>query len=175
VDRFVFVLSDSYTECMSFLSSLIPIAHAAGVSITPVGAANGNSGASADTIINAATQNIIKLLFLIGGSLAVIFILFSGVQYISAGGDPEKAKKARIGIINAVIGIIIMMATFFIIRLAVGVGKNASVLDQPGAVNGTQSSDGSDRGLNGSTQAGGNTTNSSGNTAVQMDVAPAST
>lgn len=76
------------------------------------GTSNTNSA-----INNLATQ-IVNIVFLIAGVLAVLYLLWSGIQYITAGGNADKVKAARQGIINAVIGIIVIMAAFFIIRLA---------------------------------------------------------
>ena len=58
----------------------------------------------------------------IAGIAAIFFLLLSGFQYITAGGDGEKAGKARAGIINAIIGIIILMAAFFIFNAARNAG-----------------------------------------------------
>jgi arginine exporter protein ArgO len=65
---------------------------------------------------------ILSNLLLISGVLAVIFLLFAGIRYITAAGDPIKAKAARGAIINVVIGVIIIIAAFSIIKFAVGVG-----------------------------------------------------
>ncbi len=102
--------------------------------ITPAGVANPTGTGGLTSIVDAATTNIVNLLFLVGGSLAVIYLLWSGVQYIMAAGNVDKAKAARQSIINAIIGIIIMMAAFFIIRIAVSVGTLASKIDTAGAV-----------------------------------------
>lgn len=67
----------------------------------------------------------INIILLIAGVLAVLFLLWSGLKYITSAGDPEKAKSARAGIINAVIGIVIVVAAFYIVRFAVSIGNTA--------------------------------------------------
>ena len=62
----------------------------------------------------------------IAGIAAVFYLLLSGFQYITAGGDGEKAGKARTGIVNAIIGIIILMAAFFIFNAARNAGTGLS-------------------------------------------------
>ncbi|HSI20833.1 MAG TPA: pilin [Verrucomicrobiae bacterium] len=116
---------------MSFLHYLLPIAQAADISIKPKGTPDPSGGANAISLIEKMTTNIVDFLFLIGGILAIIYLLWSGITYITAGGSAEKAKLARSGIINAVIGIIVMMGTFFIIRLATTFGNFASTADTP--------------------------------------------
>jgi hypothetical protein len=83
--------------------------------------------------INSLAGNIINIVFLIAGVLAVLYLLWSGIQYITAGGNADKVKAARQGIINAVIGIVVIMAAFFIIRLAT---STRGVFDNNGATNG---------------------------------------
>ncbi|MCC2631724.1 MAG: Type secretion system pilin, partial [Patescibacteria group bacterium] len=74
----------------------------------------------------------INILLVLAGVLAVLFLIYSGFLYITAGGSADKAKAARGGIINAVIGIIIIMASFFIVRFAVGIGNSAQNADGAG-------------------------------------------
>ncbi|MCL5410726.1 MAG: hypothetical protein M1324_02620 [Patescibacteria group bacterium] len=62
---------------------------------------------------------IITWLLYFAGVLAFIFLVVSGIMYITAGGNPEQSKKAQQGLINAVIGIIIISLAFAILR-AVG-------------------------------------------------------
>jgi len=59
---------------------------------------------------------------LLAGTLAIGYLIWSGIQYITAGGSPDKTKAARAGIVNAVIGIIIITAAYAIVRLGVTIG-----------------------------------------------------
>lgn len=65
-------------------------------------------------------DTIITYLLYIAGALAVIYLLYAGILYITAGGDEAKATKARTGIVNAVIGIIIIVLAFVIEKAAAG-------------------------------------------------------
>ena len=62
----------------------------------------------------------------IAGIAAVFYLLLSGFQYITAGGDGDKAAKARAGIVNAIIGIVVLMAAFFIFNAARTAGTGVS-------------------------------------------------
>lgn len=57
---------------------------------------------------------ILDMLLIIGGVVAVVFVIFGGVQYITSQGEPENTKHARGTIINALIGLVITIiaATF---------------------------------------------------------------
>ena len=56
----------------------------------------------------------------VGLGIAVIILIIGGIQYMTAGGDAEKAKSARGLIINAIIGIVIIFAAAFILALVMG-------------------------------------------------------
>ena len=60
----------------------------------------------------------ITYILYIAGALAVIYLLYAGILYITAGGDEAKATKARTGIVNAVIGVIIIILAFVIEKAA---------------------------------------------------------
>lgn len=65
---------------------------------------------------------VINWVLAIVAIIAFIYLIINGVNYITAGGDAEKATKARTGIINAIIGIIVVVIAFTILRFAVGLG-----------------------------------------------------
>lgn len=54
----------------------------------------------------------IDTLTLIAGILAVVYLVYMGILYITAGGDDEKAGLAKKGIVNAVIGIIVIVLAY---------------------------------------------------------------
>lgn len=66
---------------------------------------------SPDMIIN----DILKLVNLVLASLAIIGLVISGIMYITAGDDPEKAKSARNNVIYIITGIVIYIAAYWLI------------------------------------------------------------
>ncbi|HSI20838.1 MAG TPA: pilin [Verrucomicrobiae bacterium] len=94
------------------------IAHAASPFSLPKPKQNLDGGSTPETTLTTLATRVIDIIFLLAGILAVIYLLWSGIQYITAGGNADKVKAARQGIINAVIGIVVIMAAFFIIRIA---------------------------------------------------------
>lgn len=93
-------------------------------SINPGGSSDFSSETSGFKEMFTGTANtILSVITLVAGVLAVFYLIWSGIQYITSTGNPEKAKSARQGIINAVIGIIIIVAAYFIIRLAISGGN----------------------------------------------------
>ena len=62
---------------------------------------------------------ILDVIFVLFGGLAVIVLIYAGIQYITAGSSPEKAKKARSTIVQAVIAIAILTATYSILHFLI--------------------------------------------------------
>ncbi|MBU3922811.1 hypothetical protein KJ684_01060 [Patescibacteria group bacterium] len=72
-------------------------------------------------IVICTMLNKIKLIIAaLGFGLAVILLIVGGIQYMTSGGDSEKATKARQLIINALIGIAIIFAAIFILSMVEG-------------------------------------------------------
>lgn len=72
-------------------------------------------------INNLSVQNlpqfVINLLFIIGLIVAVAFLIYGGIKWILSGGDKTAVESARNHIIAAIIGLIIVVAAFFIINI----------------------------------------------------------
>ena len=86
----------------------------------------GSTTSDFNTSFAAIATTAVNIVLLVSGVLAVLFLIWSGVQYITSAGSAEKAKTARAGIINAVIGIVVIVAAFFIVRFAVSAGNTVS-------------------------------------------------
>lgn len=74
--------------------------------------------------ISGLVNSVIRVMLWVVTAVAVIYLIISGFNYITAGGDQEKADAARKGIINAVIGIVVIVAVYFIINTATGLGED---------------------------------------------------
>lgn len=68
--------------------------------------------------IGGAGQNLIQLtitlIFVIGIILAIIFIIYSGIQWVISGGDKQKLQAARNRLVYSIVGLIVIAAAFFI-------------------------------------------------------------
>ena len=77
---------------------------------------NTNEGYSSyGGLLDAVTSWIL----LIAGVVAFFYLIYSGFTYLTAGGNPESAKKGQQGIINAIIGLVIIFLAFAIVRAVV--------------------------------------------------------
>lgn len=60
---------------------------------------------------------VIQVLLAIAGLVAVIFLIVGGFRYITAGGNEETAESAKKTILNAIIGIVVIILAFVIVRV----------------------------------------------------------
>ncbi|OGY24676.1 MAG: hypothetical protein A2Y57_00325 [Candidatus Woykebacteria bacterium RBG_13_40_7b] len=63
---------------------------------------------------------VLTLLLVVAGIAALIFLLIGGIRWIAAGGDPKNLAAARQTIINALIGLIIVVAAYAIAKALEG-------------------------------------------------------
>lgn len=89
-----------------------------------------NAAVNPEIVICNLLKNIEKIIAAIGFGLAVILLIAGGIGYMTAGGNPEKADKAKKLMINAIIGIVIVFAAIFILDLVAGLlsGSGISIL-----------------------------------------------
>ncbi len=62
---------------------------------------------------------IINIALWIVGLLAVLFVIVGGFRYITAHGNEEQAEAAKKTLLHAIIGIVIVMLSFVIVRVIV--------------------------------------------------------
>ncbi len=89
-------LSSAYTPAMS--------------PIIPYNPSNlSDFGALINTIINFVTTFV--------GVVAILYLILAGFNYIMAGGNAKKAAAAKDGIINAILGIVIVIIAWILVQL----------------------------------------------------------
>lgn len=69
------------------------------------------SGSAVDIV-----ANIINFLLALAGAAAVLFIVWGGIQYISAAGSPDRVESAKKTIYNAVIGTVVIILALVIVN-----------------------------------------------------------
>lgn len=67
--------------------------------------------------INNLLSNIVGLFFAAGAIAFIIMFVWAAVQMILSGGDKEAISKARSKITWAIIGVVLMSLTYFILQL----------------------------------------------------------
>ena len=59
--------------------------------------------------------NITQMALALAGLLAVLFIIYGGITYITSAGNPERTKQAQTILTNAVVGLIIAIVASLIV------------------------------------------------------------
>ena len=75
------------------------------------------------TSIGGLIQSIIEWVLTFAGALAVIAIVYSGIMYITAAGDAEKAATARKNLTWAIMGIVFVILALVIVNTIATVVK----------------------------------------------------
>ena len=72
------------------------------------------------TKVDSVIKTVVKILGIVAGVLAVIMIIVSGIKYITSGGDSSKVASAKNALIYAIVGIVIVALSQFIVRYVLG-------------------------------------------------------
>ena len=91
------------------METLIPISENLNLEIEP--------GDSISDLLTGGGFNLIDFIFLIAGLVFFFNIIIAGWEYLFSGGDIQKATSAGNRILNSFFGIIIVAASFLIVRL----------------------------------------------------------
>lgn len=93
--------------------------------ISPVGTPTGaSSGFDIGNSLNGIFNVVFPVLTTLVGIAAVLYVIYAGIQYITSVGSPDKIKQAQGTLVNAILGVIIVVAAYFIIRLASSLGAS---------------------------------------------------
>ena len=76
-----------------------------------------NGGAAAG---QSQLNDIVNIIFGIAGSLAFLFIIIGGLRFVMSEGDPSKASQAKSTIVYALIGLVITLTGYGIVRFVAG-------------------------------------------------------
>lgn len=72
-------------------------------------------------VLTVAIQNILTILLGAGVILALFFLIFGGIKWITSGGEKEGVESARKMITFSIIGLVIVFLSFFILNFVGGI------------------------------------------------------
>ena len=75
----------------------------------------GGTGLASTKNIKDVIPTVIKTILLITGGIAILFIIIGGFQYITSGANPEGVKKGKATVVNAIIGLILILLSYVIV------------------------------------------------------------
>ena len=76
-----------------------------------------SGGLASQGTLSGLITTILNIVLALSGIIAVIFIIIGGFQYITAGGNSEQAEKGRVALTNAIIGLLIVILAFTIVKV----------------------------------------------------------
>lgn len=65
-------------------------------------------------------QTVITVLLIAAVLIALFFLIWGGIRWITSGGDKGKVEEARKHIVAAIIGLIIAFLAYFILQVVLG-------------------------------------------------------
>lgn len=64
--------------------------------------------------------NVVTIAFVLAALIALAFLIYGGVKWITSGGDKAAVEGARNTIVAAVIGLVVVFLSYFILNLILG-------------------------------------------------------
>jgi hypothetical protein len=106
------------TAALTFVALAAPLLASAQIlpSAPPSGLASGFSGGGNDTIQEIIIR-IIQIALALAGLIAILFLIIGGFRYITAGGNEDTTEAAKHTILNAIIGIVVIILAYVILRV----------------------------------------------------------
>ena len=84
------------------------------------------------TNVNGLIKVVINWMLGIAFGIAVLFLIIGGFWYVTSAGNEETAEKGKGTVINAIIGIVIIILSYVIINVVSNlVASNSSVVTAP--------------------------------------------
>jgi len=84
----------------------------------------GEDGSTFNTLCDLSTGSVgkvvgygVNILFIVAIVVALFFLIFGGIKWITSGGDKAQLETARNTIIAAVIGLILVFSSFFLLNI----------------------------------------------------------
>ncbi len=82
--------------------------------------------------VGSIIQSAVTIILIIAVVIALFFLIWGGVRWITSGGDKGKVEGARNTIVAAIIGLIIAFLAYFILQVVLGFfGLSLTTLELP--------------------------------------------
>ncbi len=114
---------------LSFSTAVVPVAivHADASTQTACNAISNNKGCtSTGPNITSIVKVIVNILSVVVGIAAVIMIIIGGLKYVTSNGDSNAISSAKNTIIYAIVGLVIVAMSQFIVQFVLNKSLGAS-------------------------------------------------
>jgi hypothetical protein len=105
------------TICLSLALVAAPLLAGAQFQLPDSGGTGLNGGLTGESTLTGLIFRIINIALAIAGLIAVLFLIIGGFRYITSAGNEESAGQAKKMILNAVIGVIVIILSFVVVRV----------------------------------------------------------
>jgi len=78
------------------------------------------TGIPRSSIDNGTVGLVLNAVFIVIGSLSVLFVIIGGLRYVIANGDSKQISQAKDTILYALVGVIVTILAFVIVQLVLG-------------------------------------------------------
>lgn len=120
-------LTGTAASVATYLSLAFPAFAANSIPVNPC--PNGSGGGTNFNVLCTLSANnigsvisaVITILLIAAALIALFFLIWGGIRWITSGGDKSKVESARNTIIASIIGLVIALLAFFIITIVLGV------------------------------------------------------
>jgi hypothetical protein len=103
--------------CLSLVLVVAPFVAGAQFRIPDPGGTGLGGGIGSETTLTGFILRVINIALALAGLIAVLFLIIGGFRYITAGGNEDASGQAKKIILNAVIGIIVIILSFVVVRV----------------------------------------------------------
>lgn len=108
----------------AFLLSAIPAFAAQTQTVNPCPANTGPNSFTklCNLTLNTGSliPNLINIAFIVATLIALAFLIYGGIRWILSGGEKEKVEEARGTIIAALVGLVVVFLSYFLINFIFG-------------------------------------------------------
>ncbi|HEY5601274.1 MAG TPA: hypothetical protein VIK81_04295 [Patescibacteria group bacterium] len=101
----------------TFLPAMVMVGATVAIAQINIDITSGTQNVLPRTTIPNIITAAIRLLIVAAFTIAFIFLIFGGIKWITAGGDKNGVESARNMVTAALVGLVIVLASFAIIRL----------------------------------------------------------
>ncbi len=108
--------------CTNNIQNQIDAGQAAATGSSPTNC----SGGSVSNGIASIAKEIVNIMSMIVGVIAVIMIIYAGFKYITSGGESNGVSSAKNSLIYAIVGLIIVALAQIIVHLVLNTSSNIS-------------------------------------------------
>ncbi len=115
---------------ISALAGAAAIAQAAAVTVSAAAITEIDPPTAFVSDIGVLFNNILTFVFIIAALLVFFYLIWGGIDWITSGGDKGQTEKARNKITAAIVGLIVLLASFAILQLVLRFFTGGSDLNQ---------------------------------------------